>query len=252
MNTEESSWKEFTWYKFRTGTPKGKTRKILYLHGGGFILNSGVAQFAFAEYLANATGAEIWFPEYPIIPENNGVVALEMTMELYRKMLQECTGNEIAIGGDSAGGGLALSAALQIAAEGYEAPNNLFLISPACGGHGLPRNAEEKSFEEMLLERDPVVSTKAFPTIARMWAGPLSADDWRVNPIKGDLKSLPPMLIFAGGAEAMEMGIRQFVEETMRQQADSVYYVRNGKGHDYVLFDADTVEERRMIVDRLL
>ena len=252
MNAEEFDWNGFQWFKFHVGEPRGKTRKILYLHGGGWVMNSGLAQFAFAEYLARETGAEIWFPEYPIIPEHNGKEALDMSMALYRDMLKECPGEAIALGGDSAGGGLAVSVALQIKAEGLPQPNNLFLISPGCNCGGTPRNDEEQAYENLLLERDPIVSTRAFPTALKLWSGPLEVDDWRVNPMTGDLKGLPPMLVFAGGHEAMEMGIRQFVEEAIRQDADVVYYVKNGEGHAYVMYYDYAVEERKLIVSRLL
>ncbi len=252
LNTREYDWNGFQWFKFSSGSPKGKTKKILYLHGGGWVMNSGVAQFAFAEYLANETGAEIWFPEYPIIPEHDGKEALDMCMSLYRDMLKECPGEAIAIGGDSAGGGLAVSVALAIKEEGLSMPNNLFLVSPGTNCGGTPRNAEEKAFEDMLLQRDPIVSTNAFQTALKLWAGPLDINDWRVNPMRGDLRGLPPMLIFAGGHEAMEMGIRQFVEAAIAQDADAVYYVKNGKGHAYVMYEAGAVEERRMIVNRLI
>ena len=252
MNAQEFDWQGFQWFKFHIGEPKGKTRKILYLHGGGWVMNSGLAQFAFAEYLARETGAEIWFPEYPIIPEHNGKEALDMAMALYRDMLQECPGEAIALGGDSAGGGLAVSVALQIKEEGLPLPNNLFLVSPGCNCGGTPRNAEEQAYEELLLGRDPIVSTRAFPTALKLWSGPLDTDDWRVTPMTGDLKGLPPMLVFAGGHEAMEMGIRQFVEEAIRQDADVVYYVRNGEGHAYVMYYDYAVEERKLIVSRLL
>ncbi len=252
LNTREYDWNGFQWFKFSSGSPKGKTKKILYLHGGGWVMNSGVAQFAFAEFLANETGAEIWFPEYPIIPEHNGKEALDMCMELYREMLKECPGDAIAIGGDSAGGGLAVSVALAIKDAGLSQPNNLFLVSPGTNCGGTPRNAEEKAYEDMLLGRDPIVSTNAFPTALKLWAGPLDINDWRVNPMRGELRGLPPMLIFAGGYEAMELGIRQFVEAAIAQDADVVYYVKNGKGHAYVMYEAGAVEERRMIVNRLI
>ena len=90
MHAQEFDWNGFPWYKLRVGEPKGKTKKILYLHGGGWVMDSGVAQYNFAEYLATETGAEIWFPEYPIIPEHNGKEALDMAMALYREMLKEC------------------------------------------------------------------------------------------------------------------------------------------------------------------
>lgn len=253
LNTEEYDWNGFAWYKFRLGEPKGKTRKLLYMHGGGWVMNSGVAQFNLMEAIARDTGAEIWFPEYPIVPENNGKEALDMCMDLYRMMLEECPGEAIALGGDSAGGGLAASVALQINAEGLSKPNNLILISPGVNCGGTPRNAEEKAYEDLLLARDVVVNTVAFPTVLELWSGPLDINDWRVNPMRGELKELPPMLVFAGGHEGMEMGIRQFVEKAIAEDADIVYYVKNGKGHAHVMYEGPAAaEEYRMIVNRLL
>ena len=43
LNTEEYDWNGFQWFKFRVGEPKGKTKKLLYMHGGGWVMNSGVA-----------------------------------------------------------------------------------------------------------------------------------------------------------------------------------------------------------------
>jgi len=253
LNTEEYDWNGFQWFKFRVGEPKGKTKKLLYMHGGGWVMNSGVAQFNLMEALARDTGVEIWFPEYPIVPEHNGKEALDMCMHLYRMMLEECPGEAIALGGDSAGGGLAASVALQINAEGLSRPNNLFLISPGVNCGGVPRNAEEKAYEDILLARDVVVSTVAFPTVLELWSGPLDINDWRINAMRGALKDLPPMLVFAGGHEAMEMGIRQFVEKAIAEDADVVYYVKNGKGHAHVMYEGPAAaEEYAMMVNRLL
>lgn len=252
MNTEEFNYKGFVWYKFHAGEPKGKTKKILYLHGGGCVMDSGIAQFLFADYLMEKTGAEIWFPEYPIVPENTGSDALEMIMYLYKEMLKECSGEEIAIGGDSAGGGIAVAAALQIKEEGLAQPNNIFLSSPSCNSVTGPRNKEEEEYQAFLNAHDPIVSTNCFQTIFDLYRGSLDENDWRINPIKGDFKGLAPMIVFAGGYEAMELGIRQFVEEADRQGADIVYICRNREVHDYVVFKSSSVEERNLIVNRLL
>lgn len=39
------------WYKIRAKgvVPRGKTEKILYLHGGGFVLETGAAEYLYAE-----------------------------------------------------------------------------------------------------------------------------------------------------------------------------------------------------------
>ena len=243
----------FTWWKFNPGgQAKGRTKKVLYMHGGGWVLTSGIVQYQFAQFLAQELGCEVWFPEYPLVPENNGKEAIDMVMELYKMMLKECDGDEIAIGGDSADGGLAVSVTAHIIKTGLPKPNTLVLASPGLFDCVQRRNKEEEEYMDVTSARDPVVALNAIPTALEYWRGPLDENDYRVNPSRAELKDFPTMLIFAGGYECMEKGIRNFVEKAVMEDVDVRYFVRNRKIHNYVLSDPAAKSERNMIVQRLL
>lgn len=253
LRAKKNDWNGYVWWKLNPGgTPKGKTKKILYLHGGGWVVDSGITQYAFADYLAEKTGCEIWFPEYPILPEHNGLEALEMVTDLYDAMCRECDASEISLGGDSAGGGLATSLAQYLRETGRPLPNLLFLISPGYFESTKARNAEEEDFMKVTGDRDGIVALDAFPTCLQYWKGDLDENDYRINPAMGDLHGLPPMLVFGGGYECLANGIRNFAEKALLQDADIIYLIRNKKSHNYVICDADTESEKGMIVDRIL
>lgn len=253
MHGEKHELDGFVWWKLNpNGTPKGRSKKILYVHGGGWVVDSGVSQYLFVDYLIKKTGCEVWFPEYPVIPEHTGIEALEMVTGLYKMMLQECSGGEIALGGDSAGGGLAMSLAEHLREIGLPQPNNIFLISPGFFESTKARNEEERVYQKITSDRDAIVSLNAFPTCLEYWKGDLDEDDYRINPARGDLHDLAPMLVFCGGYECMENGIRNFVEKAISADANICYLVRNHKSHNYVFCEDDTETEKGMIVERIL
>lgn len=253
MSAEEHDWQGFTWWVFRSRSePKGKTKKVMYLHGGGWVLESGIVQYQFAGYLAEKLGCDVWFPEYPLIPEHNGETALAMVFDLYQKMLETSAGDEIAIGGDSAGAGLAVSLVQYLIGQGIALPNTLFLASPALFCFDTSRNREEQEYMDVTGKRDPVIALNAFQTVLAYWKGSLDKEDYRVNPSTADLTGFPTTIIFSGGYESMERGIRTFVEKMMMLDLDVRYYVRNRKIHNYVLSDQDAEAERYLLLQRLL
>jgi len=242
------------WYKIRAkDVPiKGKTEKILYLHGGAYVLETGIAEYIYAGYLSEQTGAEIWFPEYHLAPEYSCTEAVEMVTGLYRMMLKETQSNAIAMMGASAGGGLAVSSAMHFREKSLPQPNSLILYSPGIE-FTLPKTDEEKEYLEILGQRDTMISYLSLPTIGRLWRGELDEDDYRANPIRGNLCGLAPMTVFAGTGEVLNLAARHFVEAAKAQQIEIAYYEREMMPHCWVLFpDSDNEAERKIVIDQLV
>lgn len=255
LRAQKNDWQGYTWWKFNPGAKgKGATQKVLYIHGGGWVMDSGIAQYTFADYLVEKLECEVWFPEYPIIPEGNGLTALEMVTDLYLRMLKECGGDgaKIALGGDSAGAGLALSLAEHLLENEISLPNTVLLVSPGLFSNADMRNKEEQEYCDYTAQKDPVVALKAIPTVLEKWRGPLDPSDYRINPSCGRIRGLPTLLVFSGGYECMERGIRTFVERAIMEDVDVRYYVRNKKIHNFLLTDPEAETERRLIVERML
>ena len=239
------------WYKIRSRTARPTDlKKIMYIHGGGFVLESGLAELLFAEYLANETGAEVWFPEYPLAPEHTCVDALDMVFKLYQMMLTECSADEIALAGGSAGGCLAPSLAIELREKGVPQPRCLVLLSPGADMRAV--RPEEEEYMALLASRDKMISPKAFTTIHGLWGGGLPEDDYRVTPAAADLHGLPPMLIFGGTGEVVGLSALRLKKAAEKQGIPYRYYEKEMMPHCWVLFpEFDTTEERALILQML-
>ncbi len=252
-DVEENTLFERRWYKIRAKKPAKtcRTEKILHIHGGAFVLESGVAEHVYSAFLSETMGAEVWFPEYPLAPEASAADAIPMVVELYKMMLKETPAEKIAITGSSAGGGVAVSTAMALRAEGLPQPNCLILYSP-CIEFSMPETEEDKKLLEILEERDPMISYVSMPTIGELWRGDLAEDDYRWNPIAGSMKGLAPMLIFAGTGEVLNMAAIHFVKRLKEEGAPFRYYEKEMMPHCWILFQDFEITEERSLVLKML
>src|SRR5271168_778978 len=82
--------------------------RILFLHGGGYVLGSAAAYANFAGQIAARVGADTFVADYRRAPEHPFPAAIDDSVAAYRGLVADGA-EKIAIVGDSAGGGLTLS-----------------------------------------------------------------------------------------------------------------------------------------------
>lgn len=171
---------------------------LLWVHGGGFVVGSPQTHRPLAGHIATAAGADVYMPAYRLAPEHPFPAATDDVFRAYRYLLDR--GHDpkrIAIGGDSAGGALAILTALALAEMDVPAPAAMVLISPVTdlslsGGSVAARAGKEALLRPEWLQFG-----------YRSFAGPLSLTDPRVSPLYADLEGLPPTLIQVGEHEIL-------------------------------------------------
>jgi len=90
-------------------------KTIIYLHGGGYVLGSLTTARGFALLLSQYTGERVLSVGYGLAPENPFPDALEDSLCVYHKLLeQKVSPDDIILVGDSAGGRLSLVTALAL------------------------------------------------------------------------------------------------------------------------------------------
>ena len=173
-------------------------RVVLYLHGGGFRIGSLTAYRPFASQLAVALEAPLLVVDYRLAPEHPFPAGLEDCVAGYAWLL--ATGwrsDQIAIMGDSAGGGLVASTLLAAKRRGLPQPAAGVCLSPltdlTCTTKAYARNART----------DPYFSIKAASEGARDYLGDINPRRPLVSPIFGDLADLAPVLIHASTHEVL-------------------------------------------------
>ena len=170
-------------------------RRILHLHGGGYIIGALEVQLAMPAVLSLATGAEVISLDYRIAPEDPCPAAVLDTVAAYEELLGD--GPVAAIAGESAGGGLALLAAIALRDRGVQLPDALLAFSPWFDVAATSSRFADDSYQ------DPVAPRSFLQLSAQAWCGDLATDDPRANVLTADLRGLPPTLLQVGGDELL-------------------------------------------------
>lgn len=171
---------------------------MLYLHGGGYVAGSPMTHKHLLARLARLTRLEVCAPDYRKAPEHPFPAAFDDTLAAFKGLLaQGYSAENIVIGGDSAGGGLALALLAHLNAQGV-APKAVFAFSPftdaTFSGASLSQNAG----------RDPMLPSERHDLITDWYlAGSLPTDP-RVSPIFAPWTSpLPPVFLQASEHEIL-------------------------------------------------
>jgi len=123
--------------KLRVYTPAGnKTRPaMLYIHGGGMMIGSPAMDDALLSTTASELDIVIVSPDYKLAPENPYPAAVDDCHSTWTWLLENAAARQIdrqrmAVGGESAGGGLAAGLVLRLHDEGGVQPLAQWLFCP--------------------------------------------------------------------------------------------------------------------------
>jgi monoterpene epsilon-lactone hydrolase len=173
-------------------------RVLLYLHGGGFSAGSIVSHRAMVTETGRAAGARTLALDYRRTPEHPFPAALDDALSAYRWLLaQGVHPGHIAVGGDSAGGGLTLALMVSLRDRG--------LPLPACGWCVSPWVDMEARGESYVTKAaiDPMISRDYIRELAAWYLGGTAPRTPLAAPIHADLTGLPPLLVQVGSAETL-------------------------------------------------
>ncbi|MDO6587219.1 alpha/beta hydrolase fold domain-containing protein [Salipiger sp. 1_MG-2023] len=155
---------------------------LLWLHGGGYVFGSAQTHLMLAAALAK-TGLRVILPDYRLAPEHPWPAMLEDALAVLGALGPVC------VGGDSAGGHLALALARRQPCLG------LALISPNTDRTGRCTTRQRGS--------DAMNDDATDAWLGRIALPGLPPDDPDVSPLGSDLSGLPPLHLELAGAEIL-------------------------------------------------
>ena len=221
--------------------PAADPRVILYLHGGGYIAGSPDTHKKMVTRLSKMTGVRVFLPSYRLAPEHPLPAALDDARAAWDHLISLGYGpDDIVLGGDSAGGGLALSLLSQLCLTGTP-PRAVFAWSPFAdqtfSGASVHENARRDHFF-------PAARVHDLPA---MILGDLSPTDPRVSPLFADFPDCPPVLLQASDCEILyDDSVR--MEAVLRAGGGQVLLQTfTGAPHVWQLFDGWFPEAREAI-----
>ena len=175
------------------GPEDAERPRLLYLHGGGFVACSArmyrpiVGRFAQAGFL-------VFAPDYRLAPEHPFPAGLDDALAAWTALRAD---GPAVIGGDSAGGNLALGLMIAARGRGLPLPAAACLFSPATDLLGRGASFVENA------RRDAMFTPEALLCIAPAYLNGADPTDPRASPIDADFFGLPPLLIHAAEREML-------------------------------------------------
>jgi len=175
------------------------SRVLLFLHGGGYCSGSIISHRRMVSEAGRAAGVRTLAIAYRLAPENPFPAAFDDALNAWHFLRGHGIAAEhIAIGGDSAGGGLSLAVALKLRNNKEKLPACLWLVSPWTD---LTMSGSTLVTKDAV---DPLIHKGYLCELADAYLE-RAADrrDPSVSPLFAELTGMPPMLIQVGSAETL-------------------------------------------------
>ncbi|MEL7014358.1 MAG: alpha/beta hydrolase [Pseudomonadota bacterium] len=212
---------------------------IFYLHGGAYLFGSPDTHRAMVARLCFEGGFQGILPSYRLAPDHPFPCALEDAVAAYRAWQAEHP--NVVIGGDSAGGGLALALLAEIGRLGLPAPLGAFALSPLTDMTGRAKSLRDNAQSEVILP------ASRMREIAELYLGASDPSDPRASPLFADFRGAPPVWITVSDSEILLDDSRSMASRLSDQNVPVHLLVEHNLPHVWPMFQTYLPEARRTL-----
>lgn len=222
-----------------------EAKVVLYVHGGGYVMGSAGSHRDVTGRLSKAAGARVLSLNYRLAPEHPFPAPVDDAVAAYRWLLaQGISPGNIAVAGDSAGGGLAIATLLALRDAGEPLPAAGIGISPWVDMEGTGESMTTRAAV------DPVVQKEGLLGMAKLYLGAADPKNPLAAPLHADLAGLPPLLLQVGDAETLLDDSTRLAEKARAAGVDVTLKVWDEMPHVWHLF-APILPEGRQAIDEI-
>ena len=246
--TSATNWTILTIKGTRKEVEEGKSMDMIFFHGGAFVVGATMLHWNFIDSLMETAfkrgfgGVTITMPLYGRCPENSHADFYPLMLEYY--LGREFTSDRMVFIGDSAGGNLALSFALQLEeSANAKGPDAIVLLSPwldlCLENEGI--KAREK--EDYVLARDGLVAA------GKWWAGsPEKEKHPHCSPINAKEVKQQNIHIFIGSRDILEPDCILFASKFPKNIR---LYHYEGMFHVWMLYPVPLMPEKTRAMNEI-
>lgn len=221
-----------------TGESRGA---VIYLHGGSWVNEIAPQHWQLTTQIATEASTTVIVPIYPLLPSPAATAEHVVAAVVELAIAARAEHGGVCLAGDSAGGQIALSAALALRDAGVVVPRTI-LISPALDLS--MKNPEMDAVQPS----DPWLAKPGNRVFIDAWRGALPVSDPRVSPLEGDLTGLGPLTIFSGTRDILNPDARLLVSKARAAGVSVDYREVAGLVHVYPLTPTSEAREARAAI----
>lgn len=196
-------------------------RRVLYIHGGGFIMGCPKSHRTITSKFSEITGSAVLSIDYRLMPEHGQMDCIEDCRTAYQWILENgpdgrTETRQLFVAGDSAGGNLSLSLAAWVRDNKLHAPDAVVALSPLTDITFSGASFRENESTDIMLK--PMIGKlNRLPQFVKswwvVWTYHVRPGNPVVSPLLGDLSNLPPTLVQASEAEMLLDDARRYVSK---------------------------------------
>ena len=218
-----------------------KDHIMLYVHGGAYVFGGGDASVSEAAIIANSSGITALSIDYRMPPDYPFPQAIDDTVRVYREILKEYKPSAIALGGTSAGGGLALATTHQLKSLGLPVTGAIYAGTPWAD---LTKTGDTM-FTNEGLDRVLVTYHGTLEGAALLYANDQDLKSPLLSPVYGDFVNFPPTILVTGTRDMFLSDTARTHQKIRASGGTADLLVFEGLSHAGYLFDLASPESRQ-------
>lgn len=220
-----------------------QNRVILYLHGGGYVVGTAEGYRDINWRLAEAAGCRVLFVDYRLAPENPFPAAVDDATAAYRWLLEEgFEPQNIALCGDSAGGGLSMALLVNLKNLGLPQPGCAMLMSPWVDLSGSGQSVVDNDGVDCML------TAKSLNTMASNYLGDRDRTAPLASPLFAELSGLCPISVHVGSTEVLYSDSERLVEKILAAGGKAELEVWPKMPHVFPIFAGRIPEGKEALI----
>jgi monoterpene epsilon-lactone hydrolase len=171
----------------------------------------------------------VLFPEYRLAPEHPVPAAIDDARAVWRWLRtdQDLSAESVAVAGDSAGGGLAVSLLVSVRDGGEALPAAAVLMSPTVDLTSSGASMTERAGQ------DPISTPALLRDLAAAYLGEADPRTPLASPLFASLAGLPPLLVLVGTADVLLSDSERLAAAATAAGVDVTLNVGAGLPHVY-------------------
>lgn len=207
------------------------SRLMVYLHGGGYIANAGIAGAKEAILIAGYTGMKVLSIDYRMPPAHPAPAAMNDVIDVWRALLGHSESEVMALGGTSAGGGITLASVQHMKELGLPLPAAIYVGTPSVD---LAKTGDSLYINQGI-DRELVAWSGMVDLASNLYAGQYDFKHPHVSPIYGDFTGFPPTYLISGTRDLFLSSTVRAHRAIRRAGGQAELHVYEGQSHaDYM------------------
>lgn len=214
---------------------------LLYFHGGGFVFGSPRTHRAMLARLSKEAGAPAALVKYRLAPETPFPGAFEDCLAAYTAVMDRPGG--VVLGGDSAGGALALAVLAEVTRAGLTPPKGCFALSPVVDLTFACESMRRNEKAEVVLPADRAQE------MIHWYLDGADARDPKASPLFASFKGAPPVWICAGDMEILLDDTKRMAAHLREEGVEVTEVIEHDLPHVWPIFHNLLPEGRKTLAD---